>query len=278
MRSAEQLRYRLTQPKQITLLSFTINPFLFMKIKQLGIVSGVVLATLATASAAQAALVVVPPGLAVGAQYRLVFVTDGIRDATSTNIDDYNNFVTNEVTGSPLATALTAAGFTPSAITWKAIGSTASVSAKVNTGTDGSQPDVPIYLIDGNPVANNNADLWDGSIIRPIDRTQNDTSDPFSFIWSGSSSNGEALMSNLLGDPLSVAGGFTSQSSNGWIDDQTAIDPVNLRSMYALSGVLTKPSGGGITVPEPSSLLGLITLGGLMLGSAVRLTGGGSDT
>jgi len=32
------------------------------------------------------------------------------------------------------------------------------------------------------------------------------------------------------------------------------------------------------SVPEPSSLLGFITLGGLMLGGAVRLTGGGSDT
>ncbi|TRV14927.1 MAG: PEP-CTERM sorting domain-containing protein [Microcystis wesenbergii Mw_MB_S_20031200_S109] len=240
-----------------------------MKIKQLCFVSEVALATLVTAGAAQAALVVVPPGLNPGDQFRLVFVTDGIRDATSSNINDYNTFVTNQVTGSALATELTNAGFNLGTITWKAIGSTASVSAKVNTGTDGSQPDVPIYLIDGNPVANNNADLWDGSIIRPIDRTQNDTSDPFSFIWSGSSSNGEALMSNLLGDPLSVAGGFTSQSSNGWIDDQTAIDPVNLRSMYALSGVLTKPGGGGITVPEPSSLLGFITLGGLMLGGAV---------
>ncbi len=73
-----------------------------MKIKQLGIVSGVALATLVTASAAQAALVVVPPGLNPGDQYRLVFVTDGTRDATSTNINDYNNFVTTQVTGSAL--------------------------------------------------------------------------------------------------------------------------------------------------------------------------------
>ena len=57
---------------------------------QLGILSGVFLAaTLGTASAAQAALVVVPPGLAPGAQYRLVFVTAGTRDGTSDNIDDY---------------------------------------------------------------------------------------------------------------------------------------------------------------------------------------------
>ena len=65
------------------LKSSAINPFLFMKIKQLGFVSGVALATLATASAAQAALVVVPADLAPGAQYRLVFVTDGARNATN---------------------------------------------------------------------------------------------------------------------------------------------------------------------------------------------------
>ena len=135
-----------------------------MKKKQLCFVSGVALATLVTASAAQAALVVVPPGLNPGDQYRLVFVTNGKRDGTSDNIDDYNTFVTNQVTGSALATALTTAGFNLGTITWKAIASTDATSAKVNTGTDGSQPDVPIYLIDGNKVANNNADLWDGSI------------------------------------------------------------------------------------------------------------------
>ena len=129
---------------------------------QLGILSaGVALATLATAGAAQAALVVVPTGLAPGDQYRLVFVTDGTRDATSTNINDYNNFVTNQVTGSALANALSGAGLTT---TWKAIGSTASVAARDNTGTNPSSTGVPIYLINGNKVANNNADLWDGSI------------------------------------------------------------------------------------------------------------------
>ena len=56
--------------------------------------AGVALATLGT-GAAQAALVVVPPGLSPGQQYRLVFVTDGEWDATSSDIDDYNKFVTN---------------------------------------------------------------------------------------------------------------------------------------------------------------------------------------
>ncbi|GBL15778.1 hypothetical protein MTo_03094 [Microcystis aeruginosa NIES-1211] len=150
---------------------------------QLGIVSaGVALATLATASAAQAALVVVPPGLAPGAQYRLVFVTSGARDAQSTDINDYNTFVTNQATfgtsdiDTALDTALYAAGFDPNTITWKAIGSTASVAARDNTGTNPSSLGVPIYLIDGNRVADNNADLWDGSIQTAISVTPNDSS------------------------------------------------------------------------------------------------------
>ena len=96
------------------------------KIQQLCFVSGVALATLATASAAQAALVVVPADLAPGAQYRLVFVTSGTRDATSADINDYNTFVTSQATGGTAAIdtaldlALNAAGFNPNTIEWKA--------------------------------------------------------------------------------------------------------------------------------------------------------------
>ncbi len=133
---------------------------------------------------------VVPTGLNPGDQYRLVFVTDGTRDATSTNINDYNTFVTNEVTGSALATQLTTAGFTPSAITWKAIGSTDSVAARDNTGTNPSSTGVSIYLIDGTPVANNNTDLWDGSILRPINVTQSGATTPTAVVWTGSNASG----------------------------------------------------------------------------------------
>jgi hypothetical protein len=232
---------------------------------QLGIVcAGVALATLGT-SAAQAALVVVPPGLNPGDQYRLVFVTDGKRDATSTNINDYNNFVTSQVTGSALATALTTAGFNLGTITWKAIGSTSATSAKVNTGTDGSQPDVPIYLIDGNRVANNNADLWDGSILTGIDRTPQE-SVGFFFVWSGTSDDGTvggALGSNVA--TVGVAGAFLG---SGWINESGKSGSEEYR-FYGISTVLTVPTPA-VTVPEPSSLLGFITLGGLMLGGAVR--------
>ncbi|TRU33398.1 MAG: PEP-CTERM sorting domain-containing protein [Microcystis aeruginosa Ma_MB_F_20061100_S20] len=245
-----------------------------MKIKQLGIFSGVALATLVTSGAAQAALVVVPPGLNPGQQFRLVFVTDGTRNATSTNINDYNAFVTNEALGSislptALSTALTTAGFNPGTITWNAIASTATVAARDNTGTNPSSgTGVPIYLIDGNRVANNNADLWDGSIQTQINRTASDQGGISSNVWTGSNTDG-SIGTNL-------GGGFTGsgQTGNSAANDSTwifsgfaGLGPDSLR-LYGISSVLTVPTPA-VTVPEPSSLLGLITLGGLMLGSAV---------
>ncbi|MGK7879566.1 MAG: hypothetical protein AB4060_05635 [Crocosphaera sp.] len=55
--------------------------------------------TLFIAGPAQA-LTVVPTGLEPGDEYRLVFVTDGITRANSTDISFYNDFVTNDVAGS----------------------------------------------------------------------------------------------------------------------------------------------------------------------------------
>ncbi|MFN7338562.1 MAG: PEP-CTERM sorting domain-containing protein [bacterium] len=241
-----------------------------MKIKQLCFVSGVALATLGT-SAAQAALVVVPPGLAPGAQYRLVFMTDGTRDATSTDINDYNTFVTNQVTGSALANALSGAGLTT---TWKAIGSTSATSAKVNTGTDGTQPDVPIYLINGNKVANNNADLWDGSLQHPINLQPNDVISS-NLVWTGSVYLGTGFPQNQLGGGgffgSVAAGQADSVVFSGWIAQTTDVSST-AKSLYAMSSVLTVPGNqpAPVPVPEPASLLGFITLGGLMLGGAVR--------
>ena len=45
-------------------------------------------------SSAQAAPIIVPTGLNPGDTYRLVFVTSTGRDGTSSNIADYNAFVT----------------------------------------------------------------------------------------------------------------------------------------------------------------------------------------
>ncbi|MFM7793043.1 MAG: hypothetical protein ACKO90_34810, partial [Microcystis panniformis] len=107
-----------------------------------------------------------------------------------------------ESSASPLSnnSALTTAGFGFSrTITWKAIDSTATVAARDNTGTNPSSgTGVPIYLIDGNRVANNNADLWDGSIQTQINRTQTDGTYSNN-VFTGSDTNGSAATNSLGG-------------------------------------------------------------------------------
>jgi hypothetical protein len=118
-------------------------------------------AAAAFASTAQAAPIVTP-GDGYEGPYRLAFVTNGEYGAKSQVIADYNTFVSDEAA---LVSELAALG-----ATWNCIGSTGTVSAKVNTGTDstGDANDVPIYTTTGLRVADDNADLWDGSIATPV--------------------------------------------------------------------------------------------------------------
>jgi hypothetical protein len=254
-----------------------------LKLPIIGILSGVALATLGISSAAQAAILL--PSLTPGSQYRLVFVTSGTRNATSTNIADYNQFVNNTAQASTnLNTALTTAGLTPSAINWTAIGSTASVNARVNTATRPlpTDPSVPIYRVDGFAVAsgvNVNADLWDGALTFPInvDEGGNQISNGNS-VWTGTDDQG--LTSNPLGSSTYVRVGDAFVSNSNWVSWGVGgpsgcafcivtPGPSGERRLYGISSIVTVPTATTAT-PEPSSLLSFITLGGLILGGAVR--------
>jgi hypothetical protein len=240
-----------------------------LKLPIIGILSGVALATLGISSAAQAAILL--PSLTSGSQYRLVFVTSGTRDATSTSIADYNTFVNNAAQASTnLNTALTTAGFTPSTINWKAIASTAAVNARVNTSTQATDPSVPIYRVDGAQVATGNVDLWDSSISKPIQYNELGSLVGALKVWTGTLASGvtDGNGLNALGRP-NVGYGITNAQNGSWTftaDDGQA----KLYNLYGISSVLTVPTPTTATTPEPSSLLSFITLGGLILGGAVR--------
>ncbi len=143
----------------------------------------------ALAGGAEAGTVVtVPTDLNPGDQYRLVFVTNGTGDALSTDIADYNTFVTNQANQS---TELQALG-----VDWFVIGSTSTVSARVNTGTDGSGG-VPIYLPVGGDhrIADDYNDLWDGTIGHPLNIDQfGDSRCPTFVAFTGSQSDGSITM------------------------------------------------------------------------------------
>jgi len=136
-----------------------------------------------TAANVNAAIVTQPTGLSPGDSYRLAFVTAGTRDATSTNIADYNTFVTNAANAVPDLASL--------GTTWTAIVSTKTVDARDNTLTNvaNSGLGVPVFLLNDTKLVNSNADLWDGSIDVAFDQTELDTA-IVSQVWTGTTSIG----------------------------------------------------------------------------------------
>ena len=208
-------------------------------IRRLGIIKRIIpflLLAVALAGGAQAGTVVtVPTDLNPGDQYRLVFVTNGTRDAQSTDIADYNAFVTDQAN---LSTELAALG-----TNWSVIGSTSTVSARVNTGTDGSGG-VPIYLPVGGDhrIADDYNDLWDGTIGHPLNIDQFGDSPRIAFPFTGSRSDGSIWAIAPLGTNASgnSRSGISLTTSPGWISDGAFISSLS-QPFYAISDVLTVP-------------------------------------
>ena len=91
---------------------------------------------------------------AAGDTYRLIFVTSADTACVSTDIGTYNAFVQGLADAAGLGS-----------VTWKVVGSTATVAAKDNTNTNPDEDGVgePILRMDGTfVIANSYADLWDG--------------------------------------------------------------------------------------------------------------------
>ncbi len=190
-----------------------------------------------------AAPITVPTNLSVGDKYRLVFMTSTARDATSSNIADYNAFVTAAATSVPKLAAL--------GTTWTAIASTPDISAVANTDTNPYQTiGVPIYRLDGTRIADGNADLWDGSILAPININELGE-DTQGFVWTGSHPDGIAWYLFELGgiyNGIAILGSTAGLFPTGpeWIYDFE--DTVSAgHPLYGISAELT-------VVPEPGAM------------------------
>jgi hypothetical protein len=111
--------------------------------------------TAATILISNAAVTTQPSGLNNGDQYRLIFVTSTTRDASSTDIAVYNDFVSGVANTIPELVSL--------GTTWTAVASTPTVAAVTNTGTDwtpAGATGVPIYLLNDSQVAINYDTFW----------------------------------------------------------------------------------------------------------------------
>jgi hypothetical protein len=203
---------------------------------------------LGTAGEGRAA-VVVPPGLSPGDEYRVVFRTSTTIDGTSTDIADYNAFVTGVANSVAELSAL--------GTTWTAIASTATIDARDNTGTDPNvELGVPIYATDGTLIFADNVDMWDGLHLIGIPVNEGNFTEskgPGPSVWTGTAADG--TVNSPLGSATPTYGASTAAKTAGarWIDqaDQKTNTP-SLR-LYGISGALT-------VVPEPGTIV-LVLLG-----------------
>ncbi len=218
---------------------------------------------------------VIPADIPAGGKYRLTFVTSTATPFVSGDINFYNDFVTDVALTQPTLAALNT--------TWRVIGSTETVDARDNTNTNPLlSSGKPIYLLDSvTRIANNNLDLWDGSIDAFIDRYETGDLSAETVVVTGTKIDGTAAHSEpplpfesyAIG-ALAAAGGINYISSNfpppqpdGWWIFGCCIYSVYLppvinqipgdTRMYALSGELTVPRPGG-----PFGQVATIALGG----------------
>ena len=123
-----------------------------------------------------------PEGVAPGDPFRLIFVSSSNRNATSSNIDDYNRFVIGAAGGGHADIVALKDGF-------RALASSSTVDARDNTGTTGTG--VPIYWLNGNKVADDDADFYDNSWDDESNvRNEDGNAEADTRVWTGSLQDG----------------------------------------------------------------------------------------
>ena len=155
----------------------------------------------------------------VGDKFRLLIVTSTALNASTTVMDSYNGIIRDSV----------AAGHTdirPYSHLFNALGSTAAVDAIVNTKTTHTTTDmgVPIYYLNGEKVADNYSDFYDGTWDSPDPTNELGTSSSAMAVWTGSQSNG-MKHANPLGNRTSktVRMGNPTSSVSGDVLSATLI-------------------------------------------------------
>ena len=196
-----------------------------------------------------------PTGLVVGNQFRLLFLTHTGHSPTSSEIADYNTYVQSQANASNAHPAIKhySSGFT-------VVGSTEDDDARDNTMTTGTG--VPIYWLNGNKVADNYADFYDGSWDDEANPTRRggDVSFPTNGnVWTGSSDHGTAFIgmdamgdhtSHALGESLITFAGL-NHDPGGPLNSGSLSAPNNILPYYALSPIFTvgnTPATGAPTV------------------------------
>jgi len=175
-------------------------------------------------------------------EYQIAFVSSDYSTATSSNIQDYNNFVSTEAAlGSSYLS-----DFVPAGTAWTAIASTLAVNATSNAPTYSG---VPIFNTDGQLVLSDGSTLYDlNTLSNPIDDTQYGSSIT-SPVWTGSEQNGTGYYYLVMGSTSGFTfQGYSSNTADGrWLDNAASAQSFEGYPLYALSSPIS-------AVPEPSTI------------------------
>lgn len=175
---------------------------------------------------------VIPPSLAPGSVYQIAFTTRSSRNAFSSSISDYNNFVRTQAAQN---------GALPATIWW-AVASTG-LPAQSNAPVF---PNVPIYNTAGELIAANGNDFYSSTHLASMAFDQ--FGDPRTTgVWTGMLANGNPA--NYL-DAVRPATtyGLNSQLNQGWAAQADSFNNMEERALYGLSETL-------VAIPEPSTLV-----------------------
>ena len=232
-----------------------------------------------SASIASAAPITIPQGLAPGTVYHLAFVSSGSHNAVSTDIAEYDAFVTAQANLVPGLAALNT--------TWTVIGSTETVDAIDHIGVVG-----PVYNTRGQLVTDSLAHMFGiGGLSAPIGYYQDGGAfGGNEYVWTGTAPNGRAASSvgaQYLGGPTvtlppicvpnpftgqlecqqvpnhqgPIVGitSFTNSFDFSWINETNIFASSTPLAFYGISGALTVPfpdtePPSPSTVPEPSTM------------------------
>ena len=181
----------------------------------------------------------IPDGLGPGDSFRLLFLTSTKRDASSTDINEYNAFAQARAAAGHADIQAYSDGFA-------AVGSTAGSDARVNTGTTHTDADkgLPIYWLGGNKVADHYADFYDGTWDNETDPTNESGSAEQPINDSG---NREGIHTGSQDDGTASPQGYLGTT------ERSTINPVNddLVTFGILNNVAQNPLDGGTSVAVP---------------------------
>jgi hypothetical protein len=185
-----------------------------------------------------------PTGLAPGSEYQLLFVTSGTTQALNQDVNNYNNFVTNQAALNPALPSTT----------WHAIVTVVSPSEVITNAAANapSQPGIPVYDTRGELLTN--LGLYTEN---PLDAVpvfdENGLPGPTPGVWTGSTPLGTypGIPYNIGADGSGPIQGLNNEAlGSGWLSGSAPNNPAEFESLYGLSAPILVSS----PTPEPATL------------------------